>query len=148
MANEVTLQLQSNPSRTRTVAALVFYVIAGVAAILWKAFRDDLSNMRFLPVWIIGGMPNFIPAAFMPMLLFITRRTVRPREYFGVVLAILGALCAYEVAQIWMPKRTFDWADVAASAAGSCLACLLGWSVFFQWLGTPAAQIGSNVSKS
>ena len=128
--------MQSLPSRARTAAAVALYLIAGVGGMAWKVFRAGITEAGWVPVGIVGVMPNLIPAAFLPMLLFATGRVVRWRDYVGVAVAILGALCAYEVAQIWMPRRTFDWADIAASGAGACVGCLLGWMVFFRWLGS------------
>jgi Na+-transporting NADH:ubiquinone oxidoreductase subunit NqrE len=138
--------MESRPSNTRTTVALAFYLVAGLGAMVWKIHRLRLTGPSLFPAWMIGVMPNFIPAAVLPMLLFISKRVVRPHEYLGMVLTILAVLCAYEIVQIWMPQRTFDWADLAASAAGSYLGWLIGWLVFFRWLGTckPEVEVNKN----
>jgi len=136
--------MESRPSKARTTVALAFYFVAGVGAMVWKILRIRLSGPSLFPAWMIGVMPNFIPAAVLPMLLFISKRVVRPRDYLGMVLTILAVLCAYEIAQIWMPQRTFDWADLAASVAGSCLGWLIGSLVFFRWLGRYKSEVDVN----
>ncbi len=79
-------------------------------------------------------MPNLLPAAVLPALIFIRPRTTRFKEYLGVVFAILLGLIAYEFAQLWMPSRTFDVSDIFASILGAVLGCLLFWFIFFSWL--------------
>lgn len=63
--------------------------------------------------------------------------------FFAFALAVLGALgprgvhvgalclfgTAIEVAQIWIPSRTFDWRDIVASIAG----VLLAWPFVWLW---------------
>lgn len=132
--------MQSNPSNARTAAAVVLYLVAGLGALACKMIRGGITENDLVPVWIFGVMPNFLPAGFLPMLLFITRRVLRAADFFSLVGAMLLALCAYEFAQIWMPKRTFDWADIAASVAGSSFGCLAGWLVFFRWLGSSTTR--------
>lgn len=141
--------MQSNPSNARTAAALVLYSIAGLAALAWKIFRGGLAGDDGpVPLWIAGALPNFIPAGFLPMLLFITGRELRAADFACLVGAVLLALSVYEFAQIAMPGRTFDWVDIAASAAGSIFGFLIGWLVFFRWLGSSVPEADSDKSES
>jgi hypothetical protein len=124
----------SLPTRSRKVAALTLYAVGGVAALVWKLLRDDREfTSGSVPFWIIGVMPNFLPAVVLPALIFIRPQVVEYRDYLQMVLIMLVALVVYEVTQIWMPSRTFDWADLGASVTGAGVSCLLGWIVFFQW---------------
>lgn len=120
------------------VVALSFYALAGLIALMWKVSRGALSEIQLVPAWMVGTLPSFIPAAFLPMALFIAPGVVRFRDYAGVVGAILIALCAYELAQLVMPQRTFDWRDVVGSVTGAVAGLCLGWLVFFRCLGGPA----------
>ena len=47
-------------------------------------------------------------------------------------------LCMYELAQVWIPNRTFDWSDVGATVAGGLAALLLGGGFFLVPCGTAA----------
>ncbi len=130
------MTIQSTPSPGRVAAAWGLYVAGGVAAIGWKVLRDDARfGAGLISPWVIGVMPNFLPAAVLPALVFVKSRVVPIEEYLGMVMTIFTVLSVYEILQVWIPNRTFDWADIAASAAGACAACLIGWFVFFQWFG-------------
>ncbi len=130
--------MESNPSKARTIAAVALYLVAGMVAVVWKFSRRSMAEGQLVPDRILAVVPNLVPAIFVPMVLFISKRVVRFPDYLRVVVAILVALCVYEFAQLWMPKRAFDWADIAASVAGSCIGCLVGWLVFFRCLGSSA----------
>jgi len=138
--------MQSTPSKARTAIALVFVLLAGLGVLAWEAMHESISEFGAVSVWFIGVMPNFLSAAFMPLLIFATRIVLVFRDYLGIVVTICAALCAYEFAQIWLPKRTFDWADIGASLVGSCLACLVGWLVFFRCL-TRRAESSQSIQR-
>lgn len=127
---------QSIPSVGRTVAAWSLYASGGIAAFGWKVLRDgDGLETSFMSHWLVGVMPNLLPALVMPALIFIRPQIVRFNEYLMLVFAILVGLIVYEIVQLWMPSRTFDSADIAASFVGAGLGCVLCWLIFFYWLG-------------
>lgn len=97
----------------------------------WKMTRSDLLESGIVPDWVAGVMPSFLPAAFMPLILFATPRVVRLGDFMKTALAIGAGMGVYEIAQIWRPERTFDWQDLVATVAGTGLACLVGRLVFF-----------------
>lgn len=127
---------RSEPSIARTSAACVLYVAGGLTAFVWKVLRRG-SDFEMSPAlhWLIGAMPNLLPAAVLPALIFIRPQPVRFKEYISMVLVMLLVLIVYEFVQIWMPSRTFDLEDILASILGSGIGCLFCWLVFFQWLG-------------
>lgn len=130
----VMLKKTSMPSRRRAIAAWSIYIAGGLLAVAWKIGRDNSHlDADLVSSTLIGVMPNFLPAAVLPALVFIRPCAVSLSEYLGVSLAILIALCAYEIAQIWIASRTFDLGDVVASVVGCCVGCLIGWCVFFEW---------------
>lgn len=68
------------------------------------------------------------------------RNTVAFFGFAAVVFALLGprltwviALCGFgtaiEVAQIWIPVRSFDWRDIAATIAGVLIAWPVAWCI-------------------
>jgi hypothetical protein len=70
----------------------------------------------------------------------ILRNTVAFFGFAVVVLSLFGAralhalaICVFgtaiEVAQLWIPGRTFDWKDIVASIAGVLLAWPFAWAV-------------------
>lgn len=128
--------MESPPSPARTIVAVVIYLLAGAVAMAWKLSRASMGGVEWLPGWLPGVMPNLLPAMVLPMLLFATKRSVRWSEYVNTVGAMLGGLCLYEIIQLWMPKRTFDWADLAASVGGALVGCVMGWLVFFRGFGS------------
>jgi len=133
--------MQSTPSKARTASAIAFYGLAGIVTLAWKLCRWKMIESGAVPGWLVNVMPNFLPAACMPLLVFATPRVVRLRDFLLTALAIGLGLCLYECAQIWLPNRTFDWADLGASMAGAGLAGLAGWLVFFRWL--PSEPVSS-----
>ncbi len=123
---------QSSPSSRRVVAAFSLYAAGGIAAFAWKILRNGPDFETYaISQWLVGAVPNLLPAAVLPALIFIRPRSVRFKDYLDVVFAILLGLIAYEFAQLWMPSRTFDVSDIVASILGAALGCLLCWFVFF-----------------
>jgi hypothetical protein len=70
----------------------------------------------------------------------VLRNTVAFFGFSLVVLGLLGAraaqvlaICAFgtaiEVAQIWIPSRTFDWRDIGATISGVLLAWPVAWGL-------------------
>lgn len=134
--------VESRPSRIRFAVAALIFLGGGVSVLAWKFIRSGAVETGLVPVWVAGVLPNFMYAAILPVFIFATRRVVRPLDYAGLVVTLLGALCAYEFAQIWMPRRVFDWADLGASAAGAGVAVGIGWLVFFRWLSPRPSRSG------
>jgi hypothetical protein len=126
----------SEPSNLRAAVAIAFYLIAGAAAAAVKLGRPQVADTSPLLLLFYGVAPNLFPAALLPFLVFIRKHRVCLRDYLAFTFTIFLALSAYEVSQLWMSKRTFDWNDITASAVGAIVAVPLGWLVFFLFLGT------------
>lgn len=82
------------------------------------------------PDWLAGVLPNLACAAVVPLAAFVSPRALRFRDFITFDALICAGLCGYEVAQLWMPRRTFDTNDLWASAAGAVFALLPGAVVF------------------
>lgn len=127
--------MHSLPSQLRTATTCILYVVGGCGAFLWQLLPESGGFDRGLvPSAIVGVMPNFLPTAVLPTLIFLRPRVVTHREYVAMVLTMFAALSGYEVLQLWMPLRTFDVTDLVATGAGSCVGYLIGRIVFFGWL--------------
>lgn len=85
-----------------------------------------------VPIWIMDSMPNLICGAVVPFAVFIGNRTIRMHDFLAFCGFIVLGLIAYEIVQIWLPKRTFEVNDIGASAVGGLLSMSLGWIFFRQ----------------
>jgi len=106
--------------------------MAGAGAVAGKVIRDGLNESERQAAWVLGVLPNFLPALVLPTLIFLRPREVTWGDYLRMTGAVALGLAGYESAQLWMPRRTFDWADVAATAVGAALALALGRLMFFR----------------
>jgi len=140
------------PSKPRLVLAWCIYFVTGIAAFAWKIKRQDpdIGSEGLFPTFLAVA-PNILPAVALPFLVFIRPKTVTFHEFMQTAALMAAMLMAYEVAQIMMPSRTFDWRDLLATAIGSLMAILLGWLVFFRCLGQAgngAQSLGANQDKA
>src|SRR4051812_32625223 len=117
---------RASPTRQVAAGALMAAGAAYVAAV--KLTREGAAPLA--PAWLAGALPNLVCGAVLPLAAFLSRRPVRAVDFLWMTLSSLAGLWLYEVAQIWMPRRTFDWDDVWASAAGAVLALPLGAAFF------------------
>jgi len=105
-------------------------MIGGFAlTIVVKILRHRMETD--VPTWAMDALPNLICGAVVPIAIFMGNRTIRALDFLGFCGLILVGLIVYETIQIWMPKRTFELTDIAASAVGALLAVSLGW-IFFR----------------
>lgn len=116
--------MTSHPSLARSVTVVT---VIAAAAVFTAAVKFDRTSAGG---WLVGVLPNFVCAAVAPLVLFLPLRAVRGGEYAAFVAVMTVGLAAYEFTQVVMPKRTFDWYDIAASAAGAVVALVLGGAVF------------------
>ena len=96
-----------------------------------------LANTGSLPAWMValksfpGGdkAGHFILMGSMALLLNITLRQRRiefvGRSFLLGSTVVVLAVTVEEFSQIWLPQRSFDWADLLADYLG--IAVLGGW---------------------
>lgn len=119
--------MTSHPSKSRSALAVALILPVFVYAVAAKLTR---GSHHLAPEWLEGVLPNLACGAAVPVAIFLSPRALRFRDYLLFDALILFGLCAYEVAQIWMPKRTFDWNDLWASGIGAAVAVVAGAGVF------------------
>jgi hypothetical protein len=90
------------------------------------------SSDALAPLWLAGVLPNLFGAALVPLVLFLSSRAVTLKDFLMFVVIFAIALSGYEVAQIWMPRRSFDWYDLLATAIGALIAAGLGPALFLR----------------
>jgi glycopeptide antibiotics resistance protein len=98
------------------------------SVVVVKLTREGESALT--TAWMAGVLPNLVCAAVVPLAPFLSRRFLRDRDFLGMTLFTAIGLCLYEFAQLRMPRRTFDWDDVAATAVGAMAAVVLGAGFF------------------
>lgn len=118
----------SQPTVARRVVAAAVLGCGFAYALVVKLARG--STVVVAPDWLAGVLPNFVGAALVPLAVLVSARMLTLREYLLFVVLILIGLCGYEVVQLWMPRRTFDWNDLWASGAGALVAVVLGLGFF------------------
>lgn len=118
----------SRPSLARQLAAgIIMAVGAGYVATV-KLTRNGETALT--TAWLAGVLPNLVCATVVPLAPFISRRSLRVSDFLSMTLFTAMLLCVYEIAQMWMPRRTFDLDDIWATAAGAIASLGLGTGFF------------------
>src|SRR4029077_5456800 len=105
----------SYPGTARRVLAGLFMASGAAYTAAVKLTRGGSSALA--PEWLAGVLPNLVCGAVVPLAAFLSGRAIRFRDFLLFDALVLAGLCAYEVAQLWMPRRTFEWGDLWASGA-------------------------------
>lgn len=85
----------------------------------------------FAPAWLAAVLPNLAAAFIVPLMVFLPPRRVRLGEVIRLAAMMFIGLVLYEVLQLQMPRRTFDWYDILASAVGAIAAVGVSHILFF-----------------
>jgi VanZ family protein len=114
------------------LTAVAYCLIAASVAIFISQGRSTFQS--YLPKLVADSLPNFAATALSPLILIFLKRKYTFSRYVKFVIAMFLGMSLYEVVQIWMPSRTFDWTDIAASFLGAALAALAGLVLPFPFL--------------
>lgn len=74
---------------------------------------------------VAGSLPNFLAVVVFTLAIMTLQLPGSSRDILRTVISIMLGLILYEVAQIWMPHRVFDWNDIAATLLGGVFTWLL-----------------------
>lgn len=118
----------SSPSLARQLVAGAI-ITGGAGYVAFVKFTRE-GEPAFASAWLAGVLPNLVCAAVVPLAPFLSRRSLPGIDFLWMTLITAIVLCLYEFAQIWMPRRTFDWDDIGATAIGAIVALLLGAGFF------------------
>jgi len=120
----------SHPSTTRRVLAAALMIVGFGFTVVVKLTRHEIAAPVLLE--IANALPNFVCGAVLPLAILMSPRSFRFAEFLQFAGLILLGLVLYEAAQIWLPRRTFQWSDILSSVLGTAAAIVLGL-VFFRW---------------
>jgi hypothetical protein len=112
--------------RQRVLAAGILVGAAAVTIFVRRVLRPHADHLGIPARGVLGWLPNFCAAVGSPFLwTMVGARPAGPLRRWGFAdncLWVLAILLGYEVSQAFDPGQTFDWADIAASAAGVIVA--------------------------
>ncbi|MBM3290457.1 MAG: hypothetical protein FJY92_09920 [Candidatus Hydrogenedentes bacterium] len=84
-----------------------------------KVDRDFDTGLTVVPGILSGTWPNFSVVLITATLLFATNFRMPFRKFVKFSFGAAAGATIYEIAQLWIPFRTFDWLDILASLAGA-----------------------------
>jgi hypothetical protein len=112
------------PSGYNQYAKLKIYYAVLLALTLLFTLYEELHLRRWLfhrfgrDSVVAGSLPNFLAVLVFSVAFTVIKPSEREGGIIRTVIAIVLGLVIYEIAQIWMPHRTFDWNDIAATLLG------------------------------
>ena len=121
----------SCPSRFRRISVLLIVATALAMGVVLKLVRDFgiLPSLSLLDAK--GTSPNFV-LPFCSVGILVRNRRVTLRHFVGTAFGAAVGMTAYEIMQVWMPWRTFDYWDILASIIGAMVSVLFAWVVYFR----------------
>lgn len=125
-------QRHSVPSTTRKVVTGLLIVVLLSIGLLLKVVRDFGLAPALLPLDANGTSPNFILSLAISLGILLREKAVSLWDFTKGAMGAATGMTVYEIAQIWMPSRTFDLNDIAASFVGAVFGIMLGWMLFFR----------------
>lgn len=123
--------MYSTPSTLRSLIAGILVGSGFFYTLMVKLDGAPSRGDTFAPTWLAGVLPNLAAAFIVPLMLFIPPKFVRFRDVVRLAAMMFVGLTLYEVMQLQMPRRTFDWYDIIASAVGAMAAVGISRMCFF-----------------
>lgn len=118
-----------HPTTTRRVIASAILVSGFLLTLAVKLLRGHSEND--MVTLVLGAMPNLVCGAVTPFAVMIGYRTILYRDFLLLCLLLMAGLIVYEILQLTMQNRVFDWNDIGATTLGGLLAILFG-RLFFR----------------
>lgn len=88
------------------------------------SYRAYIADNNINDYGFSANSPNFFPIIAMQIFYFIENK-YNSEKFLRWCLSVCGFVIGYEVLQIFMPNRTFDWKDIIATI----LASIIGYFV-------------------
>jgi TRAP-type uncharacterized transport system fused permease subunit len=117
------------PSRTRAVFLLIAvgaFAVTEFGRQVYRpwAYRRALADFGLADS--VGNLGGIIVQVFLTLAVV---NATREQSLRWAAFLSCGYI-AYEFAQPYLPKGTFDWQDVAATLVGGGLSCVILWAVW------------------
>ena len=115
----------------QTGQKLKIYCAALLALTLLFTLYEELHLRRWLfhhfgrNSVVAGSLPNFLAVLVFSLAYTVIKPPQSSRQIIQTISTVVIGLTLYEIAQIWMPHRTFDWNDIAATLLGGLVSWLL-----------------------
>ena len=116
--------------RPRQQKLKTYYLIL-LALVLIFTLYEELHLRRWLfhhfghDSVVAGSLPNFLAVLVFSVAYTVIKPPANARTILGTITTVVIGLVLYEIAQIWMPHRTFDWNDIAATVLGGIFAWMV-----------------------
>src|SRR5882757_4528613 len=101
-------------------AAIAIELVPVFAFAAWMELGLRAALARHSGLWSVlaGSMPNCVAVVLTALLFGFVHADRADATPFKLTAMSMIVMVGYEVAQIWMPGRTFDLNDIAASVIG------------------------------
>jgi len=101
-------------------AAIAIELVPVLAFAAWMELGMRAALARHSGLWSVlaGSMPNCVAVVLTALLFGFVHADRADSTPFKLTAMSMIVMVGYEVAQIWMPGRTFDLNDIAASVIG------------------------------
>ena len=120
--------MPSSERRKRAASLLLFFAVVG--SLIRLSRRDFAILPVFASLDFHGTSTNFVVCAAMPFVAFCLKDVISLSSYVKTALGTAVGLSIYEVAQIYLPRRTFDPNDIVASFLGAIVSIMLAIILF------------------
>ncbi len=118
--------------RRKVGAAGLLAVFAFIASLI-RLSRADFNLLPVLaPLDFYGTSTNFFVCLANPLVAFILNDKVDIAYYLKLAFGVAAGLSLYEVIQIWIPARTFDFYDIIASFVGASVSVMIALVCFLR----------------
>lgn len=116
---------------------LIFAICFAGFQYLEEVIRIDYDNRNSYVTYLLGVIPNFLPAIGMPCILVLIIKELKgksnneyllKKKHILVILISQLGLIAWEFQQIIAPHGTFDWNDILWTIIGGIIFFLI-WKV-------------------
>lgn len=122
--------------KLREISYLVFVVLAPspIFYLLRAGLREKAESGDPWASYFLTVMPNVVGAFSLGGALFLTafyvwKKATRAQMALAAAAVSIAALSGFEVLQFFLPKKTFDWHDLAWTIIGAALYLYItrGW---------------------